>query len=196
MAHHNCNAPCFVPPHPGLLARTKVGILNASNPAEARADKKASSVLQGEKGVPGMNDGTIFPRSHYTEPTSIMAMSNEGLIRNPLRGTVRRVHCYSSSDKTDADDLCRVIVVLVEFEDVEMTRSTKQRMEDLWFSTERKVPTGSVAEYYSEVSNGAVTLTGEVVGPFTLSHKKSYYANYRVFTSQTRHTIRLLTLKR
>jgi immune inhibitor A len=89
MAHHNCNAPCFVPPHPELLARTKVGILNAENPAEAKADKKASSVLHGEKGVPGMNDGTIFPRSHYAEPTSIMEMSNAALKRNPLRGTVR-----------------------------------------------------------------------------------------------------------
>lgn len=68
----------------------------------------------------------------------------------------------------------------MEFEDVEMVGGTKQRMEDLWFSTERQVPTGSVAEYYSEVSNGAVTLTGEVVGPFTLSHKKSYYSNHRM----------------
>lgn len=52
-------------------------------------------------------------------------------------------------------------------------------MEDLWFSKDRKVPTGSVAEYYSEVSNGAVELSGEVVGPFKLSKKMSYYSNRR-----------------
>jgi immune inhibitor A len=59
-----------------------------------------------------------------------------------------------------------------------MAPGTKQRTEDLWFSTDRRVSTGSVAEYYSEVSNGAVSLTGEVIGPFTLSKKRSYYANY------------------
>jgi immune inhibitor A len=73
----------------------------------------------------------------------------------------------------------RVIVILVEFQDIEMAAGTKQRINDLWFSTDRKVPTGSVAEYYSEVSNGAVELSGEVVGPFTLSKKMSYYSNRR-----------------
>jgi immune inhibitor A len=86
--------------------------------------------------------------------------------------------------------------VLVEFEDVEMACGTKQRMEDLWFSTERKVPTGSVAEYYSEISNGAVILTGEVIGPFTLSHKKSYYSNHRKHIILVRSEAVLLTTPR
>lgn len=71
----------------------------------------------------------------------------------------------------------RIIVILVEFQDIEMAPGTKQRMEDLWFSTDRKIHTGSVAEYYSEVSNGAVEITGEVVGPFMLSKKMAYYSN-------------------
>jgi hypothetical protein len=58
-----------------------------------------------------------------------------------------------------------------------MASGTKQRMEDLWFSTDRKVPTGSVTEYYSEVSNNAISLAGEVVGPFTLSKDMAYYGN-------------------
>jgi immune inhibitor A len=56
-----------------------------------------------------------------------------------------------------------------------MAPDTRQRMEDLWFSTGGKVPTGSVTEYYSEVSNGAVELKGEVVGPFTLSKEMGFY---------------------
>jgi immune inhibitor A len=71
----------------------------------------------------------------------------------------------------------RVIIVLVDFPDVELAPSTKERVKDLWFSTDCKVPTGSVNEYFSEVSNGAVNIAGEVIGPFTLSHKMSYYSN-------------------
>jgi immune inhibitor A len=71
----------------------------------------------------------------------------------------------------------RVIIVLVDFPNVEMAPSTKERVKDLWFSTDRKVPTGSVNEYFTEASNGAVNIAGEVIGPFTLSHKMSYYSN-------------------
>jgi immune inhibitor A len=73
--------------------------------------------------------------------------------------------------------LRRVIIVLVDFPDVEMAPSTKERVKDLWFSVDRKVPTGSVKEYFSEVSNCAVEFAGEVIGPFTLSHKLSHYSN-------------------
>jgi immune inhibitor A len=58
-------------------------------------------------------------------------------------------------------------------------------MEDLWFSTDRKIPTGSVTEYYSEASNGAVSMSGEVIGPFTLDNDLSYYSNHRKHTSIT-----------
>jgi immune inhibitor A len=73
--------------------------------------------------------------------------------------------------------LRRVIIVLVDFPDVEMAPSTKERVKDLWFSVDRQVPTGSVKEYFSEVSNCAVEFAGEVIGPFTLSHKLSHYSN-------------------
>lgn len=89
MAHQHCNAPCSVPPHPDLLTRTKVEALTTNNASATEPEKKASRTLRGEKGIPGMNDGTIFPRSHYEQPTSIMAMSNGALKRKPLRGTLR-----------------------------------------------------------------------------------------------------------
>lgn len=74
---------------------------------------------------------------------------------------------------------CRVIVVVVEFQDVKCPPGIIERTHDLWFSTEKKIPTGSVTEYYSEVSNNAISLTGEVIGPFTLKEKMAHYANDR-----------------
>jgi immune inhibitor A len=178
MAHLHCIMPCSVPPHPELLSRTKTDLLRQKGPVDAGFNKKISTVLRGEAGVPGMNDGTIFPRSHYAQPTSIMAMSNAALERRPLRGVIRCV-LLPLVYLQYANDLGRVIVVLVEFQDTDMAPGTKQRTENLWFSTDGRVPTGSVAEYYSEVSNGAVSLSGEVIGPFTLTKKRTHYASHR-----------------
>ena len=69
-----------------------------------------------------------------------------------------------------------VVLVLVDFQDLKMGAGAKQRFQDLFFST-GKIPTGSVNEYYQEVSKGKISLAGEVIGPFTLSHEMKYYAN-------------------
>ncbi|KAF2033534.1 M6 metalloprotease [Setomelanomma holmii] len=158
MAPRHSDTLCSAPPHPELLTRLKGGLARAKSAGDDEAIKKAASVLYGEQGVTGMNDGTIFPRSHYAQPISVVARSNAALGRMPLRGKIR------------------VVVILVEFTDVKLNSGSKERMEDLWFSTNR-VATGSVNEYYSEVSNGAIELDGEVLGPFELNHKLSYYAD-------------------
>ena len=72
----------------------------------------------------------------------------------------------------------RVIIVVVDFKDVKCPPGTIERTQDLWFSS-GKISTGSVSEFYSEVSNNAISLTGEVVGPFTLKEKMAHYANDR-----------------
>ena len=66
--------------------------------------------------------------------------------------------------------------MLVDFQDVKMGAGAKERFQNLFFST-GKIPTGSVNEYYKEVSRGKISLAGEVLGPFTLSRNKAYYAN-------------------
>ena len=76
----------------------------------------------------------------------------------------------------------RVAVVLVEFTDTKFPAGAKERFEELFFST-GKVPTGSVTEFYDEVSNGLVSVTGEVVGPFQLNNTLAYYANGNSGTS-------------
>ncbi|KAF9701347.1 hypothetical protein EKO04_000310 [Ascochyta lentis] len=86
-------------------------------------------------------------------------MAAAATVRAPLRNAVR------------------VIIVVVEFQDVKCPPGTIERTQDLWFSTGGKIPTGSVTEFYSEVSNNAISMTGEVIGPFTLKENMSYYAN-------------------
>jgi len=105
----------------------------------------------------GLNDGLILPGKVFPLGTSIAAIRAHVAQRSPLRGTVR------------------VIVVLVEFQDKKLSQ-TKQHYEDLFFST-GTVATGSVKEYYKEVTNGLIDIEGEVAGPFKLPQKLSYYAN-------------------
>jgi immune inhibitor A len=69
----------------------------------------------------------------------------------------------------------RVAVVLVDFQDQQMTRTTAD-FETLFFSL-GVMPTMSVREYYRDVSNNNVDFVGEVVGPFRMPHPVTYYAN-------------------
>jgi immune inhibitor A len=72
--------------------------------------------------------------------------------------------------------LARVAVVLVDFSDKPMGVGMKERFKDLFFST-GKIPTGSVTEYYKDVSGGKISITGEVVGPFRMPRTMKQYAN-------------------
>ena len=66
--------------------------------------------------------------------------------------------------------------MLVDFQDVKMAPGAVERFQKLFFST-GEIPTGSVSEYYQEVSNGNVSLAGEVLGPFQLAHDMAHYAH-------------------
>jgi immune inhibitor A len=57
-----------------------------------------------------------------------------------------------------------------------MANNAAQHFKDLFFSTS-KIPTGSVTEYYTDVSGGKIALGGEVVGPFRMPQKLSDYAH-------------------
>jgi len=62
--------------------------------------------------------------------------------------------------------------VLVDFPDKKMGNGKAQYFDNLFFG-----PSGSVDEYYREVSSGKVSFSGEVIGPFTLPRKMTEYAN-------------------
>lgn len=105
----------------------------------------------------GFDDGTIFPPNEFPLGTPAATIAAAAADRAPLTGTVR------------------VVVVLADFDDKEMTAG-KQHFEDLFFSN-GKLPHGSVREYFHEVTHGLVDLVGEVVGPVRLPKKLSWYAN-------------------
>lgn len=150
---------CAIPPHPDLLARHKTELLKIQGTGDETAFRRLSNSLALEsRTLLGLNDGTIFPKSHFEKSVSISAMTRAALERAPMRGTIN------------------VVLVLMDFQDVQMAAGAKERFEELFFSTGR-LPTGSVKEYYEEVSGGKISLAGEAIGPFMLSHDKAYYAN-------------------
>jgi len=105
----------------------------------------------------GFDDGLIVPGTEYPLGTPPATIRNAAADRAPLRGTVR------------------VIVVLVDFSDKEMTES-KEHFEELFFSL-GTMPTGSVRDYYQEVTHGLVDLQGEVVGPYRMPRTVVEYAH-------------------
>ena len=75
-----------------------------------------------------------------------------------------------------SDECFSVLVCLVEFQDKSFPAGIKGHFQDLFFST-GKVPTGSVTEYYTDVSGAKISITGKVEGPFKLPKTLTYYAN-------------------
>ena len=115
----------------------------------------------------GFNDGLIVPGDLLPIGTPPAVARNMGLERAPLRGTVN------------------VVVVLVEFSDRSFDAGADAaHFEELFFSI-GQLATGSVREYYTEVTNGLVTIAGEVVGPYTLPDTLANYANGASGTGST-----------
>ncbi|MGC2882018.1 M6 family metalloprotease domain-containing protein [Bacillus subtilis] len=68
-----------------------------------------------------------------------------------------------------------VMVLLVDFPDLE-GKLPKEHYEDLLFS-KNSYPTGSMTDYYYEVSKEKVSIHGEVHGWFRMPERYSYYTN-------------------
>lgn len=144
---------CCVAPSPRLRERIREHLRSLSEAPDINIGGRI--VIEPPK-RPGFNDGVILPGSEFPLGTPLRAIRRAAAIRAPLRGSVR------------------VIVVLVDFDDAPMT-ATLDHFRELFFST-GKIPTGSVREYYAEVTNGLVTLAGEVVGPYRLPRTLAQYA--------------------
>jgi immune inhibitor A len=142
---------CAVAPSPQLRERLREELRNL------RTDADTPLILAGDPKRPGFNDGTIRPPSAFPPGTPLDTVRSAAAERAPLRGDVR------------------VIVVLVDFTDKRFEQST-ERFEQLFFST-GTIPTGSVTEYYTDVTGGLVHITGQVVGPFTMPQTLAWYAN-------------------
>jgi immune inhibitor A len=142
---------CAVAPSPQLQERMREQLRSI------RGDAGLPLSLAPDPRPPGFNDGLIRPPSSFPRGTSLTDIRTAAAQRSPLRGKVR------------------VVVVLVDFTDRPFEQPAS-RFEDLFFSTGR-IPTGSVTEYYQDVTGGLVSITGEVVGPLTMPQTLAWYAN-------------------
>jgi immune inhibitor A len=143
---------CLVAPSPQLRARIRERLSRAADAADLAGRRLAIQ----PQNRPGFNDGLIIPGTEFPLGTGVREVKRAAAARAPLRGNIR------------------VIVVLVDFPDAPMTQSV-EHFRELFFS-EGKIPTGSVREYFTEVSNNLIKLTGEVVGPLRLPRTLATYA--------------------
>ncbi len=146
---------CTVAPSPELADKLRAELTRISS-ARRVADLPVD-VSFSTPAHPGLNDGLIVPGSYFPLGTSVDRVRSAAADRAPLRGTVR------------------VIVVLVDFPDKAMTAAASH-FEELFFST-GVLANGSVKEYYAEVTNGLVDITGQVVGPYRMPRPLTDYAN-------------------
>lgn len=146
---------CLISPHPRLKNKIKREIAKIKETAKGTVF--ANNIKFNEPSRPGFNDGLIYPGDSFPLGTALSVAKNTRLTKSPLRGVVR------------------VLVVLVDFDDKRMKKS-KKHFEDLFFS-KNVLSTGSVREYYSEVTNKLIDIQGEVIGPYRLPNALKVYAN-------------------
>ncbi|MFJ8596584.1 M6 family metalloprotease domain-containing protein [Streptomyces sp. NPDC093598] len=144
---------CAVAPSPELRQRMMEEL------DDVRSGPNELTTLLGFTSTPtrlGFDDGTIFPPGEFPAGTPLATIAAAAADRAPLRGAIR------------------VVVVLVDFSDAPMTKSTAD-LDQLFFSL-GTMPHGSVREYFREVTNGMVDLVGEVHGPFRMPETMDWYA--------------------
>ena len=146
---------CVVPPHPDLHDKIRESMRKASVKLSDLVPAGALQLPPASR--PGLDDGLIIPGSYFPIGTPVALVKSAAADRAPLRGIVR------------------VVVVLVDFSDKVMVQ-TAAHFNDLFFST-GVIATGSVREYYQEVTNGLVQLQGQVVGPYRMPNTLAHYAN-------------------
>jgi immune inhibitor A len=146
---------CMIAPHPDLKARIMEELKEVRENFSMSGISNRMRIMDLSR--PGFNDGLIYPGDTFPLGTSAGVARAARIERAPLSGAVR------------------VIVVLVDFSDKPM-QTPKKHFEDLFFST-GVVPTGSVKEYFDEVTNGIIDIQGQVVGPYRLPKKLTQYAN-------------------
>jgi len=166
---------CYrVAPHPDLRKK----IMKEFHDIKKNASESLSAILTTQESRPcGFNDGLIYPGTSFPTGTPAHVARSAAADRSPLRGTVR------------------VVVVLVDFSDKKYASGHDvQHFKDLFFS-EGVIATGSVREFYKEVTNGLVEITGDVLGPYRMSKKLTQYANGHYGTGNTDPNARDMALE-
>lgn len=151
---HQVTDLCVSAPSPELRSRLLAEL------EQARHRNEDTSQLLGISRMPrllGFDDGVIVPPHEFPLGTPAAAIRSAALERAPLRGEVR------------------VVVVLADFDDKSM-QATAEHFNELFFSID-SLETGSVRDYFRDVSGGLVDVVGEVVGPYRMPQTLAWYAN-------------------
>lgn len=146
---------CLIPPHPELKKKLVKELDRLKKESRNNIVGRQLSLEPDVKA--GFNDGLIRPGNTMALGAPLRVARSQALDAQPLRGTLQ------------------VLVVLVEFPDKAMS-TPAANFSDLFFST-GKIPTGSVNEYYMEVTNNLINIQGQVVGPYMMPNAITYYAN-------------------
>ena len=146
---------CAVAPSPELRERLKDAVRSARVATGLPADGPGSLLREPRR--LGFNDGVLRPPDAFGPGADRTTVRRAAHVRAPMRGQLR------------------VLVVLVDFSDKQFSVDTS-RFEELFFSTGSLV-TGSVKEYFTDVSGGLVEIVGEVVGPLRMQETMEWYAN-------------------
>ena len=146
---------CAVAPSPELRDRLKDAVRSARAASGLPVDGPGSLLREPRR--LGYNDGVLRPPSSFGPGADRAAVRSAAHARAPVRGQLR------------------VLVVLVDFPDRQFSVDTS-RFEELFFSTGSLV-TGSVQEYFTDVSGGLVEIVGQVVGPLRMQETLEWYAN-------------------
>ncbi len=145
---------CMIPPHPDLKKKLDAELKKLKTANKGLFTDRIGVLPQDRV---GLNDGLIYPGTVFPAGTGPELAKSAAANRAPLSGTVR------------------VAVVLVDFSDKPMT-TPKSHFENLFFSL-GSIATGSVREYYREVSHGTIDIQGQVVGPYRMPKTMAQYAN-------------------
>ncbi|MEY4577155.1 MAG: hypothetical protein RL701_1858 [Pseudomonadota bacterium] len=156
---------CFVPPAPDVMARLYAEYLQRGKPYGLSFDNylRVIGFANVAEVRPGMDDGV-----QLTGPAVALGAGGPALVQVParqIRGPLR------------------VKVLLVDFSDKVGTLPAPH-YETMLFS-KATYPTGSMRDFYSEVSLGKVDVTGSVHGWLRLPQEYSYYANKSSGTGNT-----------
>lgn len=144
------------PPHPELQKRLDEEF--EKHQSRNFSNLLLQNLLKDRRNQIGLNDGLLYPGKLFPLGTSVATVRAAAAAQAPARG---RINC---------------LVVLVDFPGQEFC-TPNQHFQDLFFSTGRKISTGSMREYYQEVTNNKIDLVGDVVGPFTLPYTQSQYTH-------------------
>jgi immune inhibitor A len=145
--------PCRVPPSPEVIAETFMEYRNSGLFAKMKFKKYLEYIgfTDPAANVVGMDDASRFVRSAAGDP-QLLAIPSQ-----PVLGELR------------------VMVLLVEFPDKRGAKPA-QHYKDMLFS-DKVFPTGSMRDYYKEVSGGKVDIVGDVNGWLMMPQPYAYYTN-------------------